>query len=202
MKKVTWLAKVNLEKCIGCGTCDKVCPVYAIEMKDRKAIIDSNLCTGCGNCEQRCPISVIELVKRDEPIYLKVDVASVDQDAMKAICLKAKFNPEQIVCYCTETRADEVAAAILKGADTPEKVSQMTGIRTGCGVECIQPILRMLDAAGIVPEKPRGWQWYGKTPTIWDIPEEIREKYNARGFYFAEDEALLDAISKIKPEGE
>jgi ferredoxin len=198
VKTVTWLAEINEEKCIGCGTCEKVCPVYAIKMKERKAIVDVNLCTGCANCNQRCPVYAIELIKRDQPLKLKVDVSSVDAVKVDEICKKAKFNPQQIICYCTETRADEVAAAILKGADTPEKISQMTGIRTGCGVECIQPILRLLDAAGIVPEKPKGWQWYGKTPTVWDIPADVREKYNKSGFYFEEDQKLLDEISETR----
>lgn len=198
MKIVTWLAEIEDEKCIGCGTCEKVCPVYAIQMKERMAIVDADLCAGCANCEQRCPVSAVQLVKRENPVELRVDVSTVDFEKIKEICKKAKFNPEQIICYCTETRADEVAAAIIRGADTPEKISQMTGIKTGCGVECIQPVLRLLDAAGIVPKKPKGWQWYGKTPTIWDIPEDVRKKYNERGFYFDEDQKLLDEISEIK----
>jgi formate hydrogenlyase subunit 6/NADH:ubiquinone oxidoreductase subunit I len=31
------VAKVNLEKCTGCGTCKDVCPVEAIELNDEKA---------------------------------------------------------------------------------------------------------------------------------------------------------------------
>ena len=35
------------------------------------------------------------------------------------ICKKANVHPKQIICYCTNTTAGEIAAAILKGAKTP-----------------------------------------------------------------------------------
>jgi NAD-dependent dihydropyrimidine dehydrogenase PreA subunit/bacterioferritin-associated ferredoxin len=198
MRLATLKAEIIEEKCIGCRTCEKVCPTLAIKMVDRVAVIDLDKCTGCGNCEQRCPVYAIELKRREEPVKLYVDPSTVDQKEIEKICTKAKFNPEQIICYCTETRAEEVAAAIIKGADTPEKISLATGIRTGCKVECIQPVLRLLEAAGINPERPEGWQWYGKTPTIWDIPEEVKEKYNNRGFYFDKDIELLDKVAETR----
>lgn len=75
-----------------------------------------------------------------------------------------------------------------------EDISFMTGVRTGCKVECIQPILRLLEAAGITPEPPKGgWQWYGRTVTAWETPEEVKRKYASQGFYFDEDIKLLDS---------
>ena len=112
--------------------------------------------------------------------------------------MKANFNPEQIVCFCTGTRAEEVAAAILKGAASPEDISRQTGIRTGCKVECIEPALRLLQAAS-TPQAPKGWQWYGLTPAVWDIPEEVKRKYNKNGFYFEEDIELFARWWKTSP---
>lgn len=199
MRLATLQAKVIFEDCIGCSTCTKVCPTLAIVMENKKAIIDIDKCTGCGNCEQRCPVHAIVLEKKEKPVKLYVDPSKVDKEKIEELCKKAKFNPEQILCYCTETRAEEIAAAIILGMKTPEELSLMTGIRTGCGVECIQPILRLLDAAGIKPERPEGgWQWYGITPTIWDIPEEVKKKYNERGFYFEEDIDLLNKVAESK----
>ena len=75
----------------------------------------------------------------------------------------------------------------------------MTGMRTGCTVDCIQPMLRMGKAAGkeLHPD-PNGYQWYGTTVTAWDIPEAVKEKYSSRGFYFDEDRRLLDEIAEIR----
>jgi bacterioferritin-associated ferredoxin len=138
--------------------------------------------------------------KRKESFTVQADVSKVPYEKVENLCKKAKFHPEQLVCYCTATRAEEVAAAILLGADSAEKVSAATGIRSGCKVECIQPILRLLEAAGINPVPPEGgWQWYGRTKTVWDIPTEVKEKYSKRGFYFDDDIRLLDKVVEAKP---
>lgn len=195
MKKVTLLAKVNTDKCIGCRICTKVCPVLAISIENRKAIVNNDECRACANCEQRCPQHAIEMIKREVPLEVGIDVTKFNQDKIREICEKAHLNPEQVICYCVGTRAEEVAAAILNGATTPEMASSMTGVRTGCTIECIEPVLRLMLAGGneLVPVKG-GWQWYGTTPTAWTITDEIKEKYNDRGFYFEEDKKLLDRI--------
>lgn len=201
MRFVTMLAKVDEEKCTGCKTCQRVCPTLAIEVVDRVSRVDSEKCTGCGNCNQRCPEYAVTMVKREKPIKLYVDPKTVSSEKIEEICEKARMNPEQIVCYCTATRAEEVAAAVIKGADTPEKISLETGVRTGCKVECIQPILRLLEAAGIKPARPDGYQWYGRTLTVWEIPEQVKQSYSRKGFYFDEDIKLLNEVARTKREG-
>lgn len=199
MKNITMLAVVDENVCTGCKICEKVCPVLTIKVVDRKAKVDNDACTGCSNCEQRCPFYAIKMVKRDEPIQIGVDVSKFDQEEIREMCEKAHLNPQQTLCYCVGVRAEEVAAALISGAKTPEEVSAMTGMRTGCTIECIQPLLRMVEAAGneLVPIKG-GWQWYGTTATAWTIPDHVKEKYGSRGFYFEEDRKLLDEIVHTK----
>lgn len=198
MKNVTLLAKVDMDKCIGCKTCVKVCPVLAIKIEDRKAIIDEDLCRGCSNCESRCPTHAVKMVRREQPFTVGVDVEIFDKTKVEALCRKAHMNPQQTICYCTAVRADEVAAAILDGAKTPEELSARTGVRTGCTIECIQPVLRLLHAAGIEPTPVEGgWQWYGRTITAWELPEEVREKYSKSGFYFDDDRKLFDEVVAV-----
>ncbi|MCG0278514.1 MAG: 4Fe-4S binding protein [Thermanaeromonas sp.] len=195
MKVVNLVAVVDEEKCKACRTCERVCPVLAIKVENRKAVVDAERCRGCAACEQRCPDYAITMVKREEPVVVVVNMDGVDYNQVIELCRRARLHPEQIICYCTATRAEEVAAAILQGARSPEDVSFMTGVRTGCKVECIQPILRLLKAAGIEPAPPKGgWQWYGRTPTVWDIPEEVKQKYASRGFYFDEDIKLFERV--------
>ena len=203
MKRVTLMAKVDPEICRGCKICEKVCPVYAIKVADKKAYSDPDKCMACANCADRCPFHAITMVKREEPYDVGVDMSKFDQKAIRDLCAKAHFNPEQILCYCVGTRAEEVAACLLDGATTPEEVSARTGMRTGCTIECIQPLLRMVKAAGneLHPD-PNGFQWYGTTVTAWDMPEEVKEKYSSRGFYFEEDRKLLDEIANIQVDDE
>jgi len=199
MRVVNMYAEVDRVKCTGCGVCEKVCPTRSIEVvgekKERKAVVDIDSCVGCGACVERCQFEAVTIENLDSPRIIGVDPGSVEREKIQEICLRAKLHPEQVICFCTGTRAEEVAAAILMGASSPEEVSRRTGARTGCKVECIQPVLRLLKAAGKEPVPvEKGWQWYGITPTIWDIPEEVVEKYSARGFYFEEDRALFKKL--------
>lgn len=53
-------AKVNKEKCNGCGACVEICPVDAIKIKDEKAIVSDD-CVECGQCVEQCPNKAILL---------------------------------------------------------------------------------------------------------------------------------------------
>ncbi len=55
-------AVVNLQECVACGCCIKVCPRSAITVpKGIYAQINKDLCVGCGMCAKECPASVITL---------------------------------------------------------------------------------------------------------------------------------------------
>lgn len=208
MKTVNLLAVVDPQLCAGEGICEKVCPVYAASLRPRAqdskrkvAVIDPGLCQGCRTCEQRCPELAITMQPLPEPWLVKVETEDLKREEVDGLCRRAKLNPEQILCYCTETRAQEVAAAIMKGARSPIDLSRMTGIRMGCSIECIQPQLRLLEAAGIKWEEARGWQYYGGTVTVWDLPQALRKEYGAKGFHFDEDARLLERIVEAQPQG-
>ncbi|GEA15845.1 4Fe-4S ferredoxin [Moorella sp. E308F] len=195
MKVVNLVAEVDEEKCKACRTCERVCPVLAIKVENGKAVVNPERCRGCAACEQRCPDYAITMAKREEPVVVGVSMNSVDYNQVIELCLRARLHPEQIICCCTSTRAEEVAAAILLGARSPEDVSFTTAARTGCKVGCIQSILRLLGAAGIEPSPPKGgWQWYCRTPTVWDIPEKVKQRYTGRGFRFEDDIRLLERV--------
>ncbi|MBU1061623.1 MAG: DUF362 domain-containing protein, partial [Candidatus Omnitrophica bacterium] len=61
------LPEITLEKCIGCGSCMEVCPVNAIGLKRKKAILVKERCIGCGECTVSCQSGAIE-IKYDESI--------------------------------------------------------------------------------------------------------------------------------------
>lgn len=61
------VSEVDLDSCIACGVCAKVCGYEAIEIQeDRKPKFLVDKCDGCGLCAQFCPTSMITLVDKAE----------------------------------------------------------------------------------------------------------------------------------------
>jgi len=64
----SYVAAVDREACVGCGTCEKRCPMEAIAVgEDEKAGVDPARCLGCGICAPTCPAQAVALMRR-EPI--------------------------------------------------------------------------------------------------------------------------------------
>ena len=53
-------AFVNQCSCVGCGSCEAVCPVGAIKIINGKAYADEK-CIACGACVGGCPVQCIEI---------------------------------------------------------------------------------------------------------------------------------------------
>ena len=62
--------RVDPDKCVGCGTCFKVCIYDAMKMKKNKAMIEQEECMGCGRCERVCPNGAISISIDD---YSRID---------------------------------------------------------------------------------------------------------------------------------
>lgn len=53
-------ACVNVNECVACGCCARVCPKGAIRIwKGIAAKVDLEKCVGCGLCARECPASAI-----------------------------------------------------------------------------------------------------------------------------------------------
>lgn len=68
-----FIPKVDLQDCISCGKCSRVCPVLAISMKDKKPVIDESICLGCGVCARNCPKKTITLQRRPKQVITPVN---------------------------------------------------------------------------------------------------------------------------------
>lgn len=57
-----FIADCDMDKCVKCGVCDKVCPFDAIS----GGVVDSHKCMGCGICVDKCPKKAISFKKSEE----------------------------------------------------------------------------------------------------------------------------------------
>lgn len=53
--------------CVFCGTCILICPVQAIVMDKNGARIDPEKCQGCGQCAENCASEAIQPVGKKGP---------------------------------------------------------------------------------------------------------------------------------------
>jgi len=71
--KSNFYPDVDLDKCTGCGLCKIKCPVDAIEIVGKKAIVNEELCIGCGVCARFCNLKAMKMERRDGTAFVPKD---------------------------------------------------------------------------------------------------------------------------------
>ncbi|MBU0909765.1 MAG: 4Fe-4S binding protein, partial [Proteobacteria bacterium] len=55
-------ARIDREKCIGCGLCVAVCPDRTLCLVDDKAVICGTECINCGHCQAVCVVGAVSVI--------------------------------------------------------------------------------------------------------------------------------------------
>ncbi|RLG42187.1 MAG: hypothetical protein DRO05_01995 [Thermoproteota archaeon] len=58
---------VDIERCIGCGLCEKLCPAGIYKLESNKTRIKEerlSYCFVCRACEVSCPVQAIVVIER------------------------------------------------------------------------------------------------------------------------------------------
>jgi len=58
---ITYIAKVDADKCVGCGECVAICPMQVFELRQGKAVVVNDQdCLGCDSCVEACePVAIV-----------------------------------------------------------------------------------------------------------------------------------------------
>ncbi len=67
------MKNVSINKCIGCGICERECKTDAISIKDGIAVIDEEKCVSCGTCIKVCPQNAIKKIEESLVIAIGTD---------------------------------------------------------------------------------------------------------------------------------
>jgi len=80
-----YLARIDPEKCAGCGTCEDRCQVHAIREDNGVSVVDHARCIGCGLCVTGCPNGAARLEKRPnaEIVPPPVDFKTWEQERLR-----------------------------------------------------------------------------------------------------------------------
>lgn len=123
----SYIPVVDTEKCIGCGKCNKVCPMDAITVSENEIKINPDLdlteknkitkkcagvnkavCLGCGVCVKNCPVGAIKLERRKEQVI--TPVTTVHRVVLAAI---EKGQLQNLIFDNSAYKSHKAMAAIL-----------------------------------------------------------------------------------------
>jgi ferredoxin len=77
-----YIAQVDENLCIGCGTCSEYCQFQALEVVDFHSRVDFARCMGCGVCVSQCTQGAINLVRaleKGEPLEIFALMAEAEE---------------------------------------------------------------------------------------------------------------------------
>jgi ferredoxin len=60
-----YVSVVDIDLCVGCGSCVDYCQFRAISVDNGQAVVDAPTCMGCGVCVSKCPEGAYSL--RQDP---------------------------------------------------------------------------------------------------------------------------------------
>lgn len=110
-----YIPHISEEKCVGCGKCEKVCPVLAMKLEKKgeegckRAVLDPEICLGCGVCARNCAVGAIQMERR--PVQIITPVNSTHRFVLQAI----EKGTLQNLVFDNEAFADHRALAAVFG---------------------------------------------------------------------------------------
>lgn len=104
---------IDVERCIGCGLCVKVCPSETLSMVDGKARVTGATSLNCGHCMAVCPVKAVKVTSLQELTLESCDldrtwVKHGERDTARLVALMASRRS------CRNFRDQPVDKALLE----------------------------------------------------------------------------------------
>lgn len=145
------MIRIDTERCIGCGICQRLCPMGYLTLSDGKAAIrERRRCISCGHCAAACPKLAVSLVEEGwSPLEPANDLERQIVSRRSVRHFKPEPPPRELI-----QRALDVAEyapsgknahahrwTVLYGMEQTQKVTELCldiAARTGNGKELIK----------------------------------------------------------------
>ena len=136
MAVYTHSVTIEPDKCTGCTTCLRRCPVEAIRIRNDKAVINANQCIDCGECIRVCKHSAKKASydKLDELDFSKYLIA------LPAPSLFGQFNHLDEADFVIQGLLDMGFSDVYEVAKAAEYVTDLTRIYLS-GPNVVKPVI-------------------------------------------------------------
>ena len=143
---------VDLETCVGCGLCMRDCPVSAVKVQKKKAVVDGEKCINCKVCIRCCPEGSMILEESRPEGALECDACPIRcwiQPGALGACHRYTNKEGALQRTSPLHTFDDVKEVV--GADPREEIRKpvITAIGSGTTYPCCKPAPRIVsDARG------------------------------------------------------
>lgn len=141
---------VDVDACIGCAFCVRDCPVSAIKLQKRKAVIDAASCTSCKVCMRVCPEKAITMENSRPRDVLECNACPIKclipPDALGA-CQRYAHRDGRIERTTPLHTFEDVREIVGSNPKEHIRIPVITAIGSGTTYPCCKP------APAIVTEK-------------------------------------------------